>query len=95
MSNLHYDPLDRASLLLWRQDQREDNRQRIERLLTNLPMAVEEELTPRQRQILRMHFSEGKRVTQIARELGVNKSTVSRTIARSTEKLFRTLRYSL
>ena len=48
-----YDPLDIASLQLWQQGQQEDNRQQIRRLLVNLPLAVEEELTPRQRQLLR------------------------------------------
>ena len=65
-----YDPLDIASLQLWQQGQQEDNRQQIRRLLVNLPLAVEEELTPRQRQLLRMHFTQGKRVTDIAQELG-------------------------
>ena len=78
-----YDPLDIA------------NRQQIRRLLVNLPLAVEEELTPRQRQLLRMHFTQGKRVTDIAQELGISKSTVSRTLARCTQRLYRTLRYSL
>ena len=64
-------------------------------LLVNLPLAVEEELTPRQRQLLRMHFTQGKRVTDIAQELGISKSTVSRTLARCTQRLYRTLRYSL
>ena len=31
----------------------------------------------------------------IARELGLNKSTVSRSLARSMERLYRSLRYSL
>ena len=51
--------------------------------------------TPRQRQLLRMHFTQGKRVTDIAQELGISKSTVSRTLARCTQRLYRTLRYSL
>ena len=86
-----YDPLDIASLQLWQQGQQEDNRQQIRRLLVNLPLAVEEELTPRQRQLLRMHFTQGN----IAQELGISKSTVSRTLARCTQRLYRTLRYSL
>lgn len=49
----------------------------------------------RQRQLLRMHFTQGKRVTDIAQELGISKSTVSRTLARCTQRLYRTLRYSL
>ena len=90
-----YDPLDIASLQLWQQGQQEDNRQQIRRLLVNLPLAVEEELTPRQRQIMRMRYSRNMSVTCIAQELGINKATVSRTLSRSTWKLYRSLRYSL
>lgn len=90
-----YDPMDIAALRQWQREQQQDNRAQIERLLSKLPVAVEQELTPRQRQMLLMHFQDGMRVTDIARELGVSKSVVSRTLARSTERLFRVLRYSL
>ena len=90
-----YDPLDIASLQLWQQGQQEDNRQQIRRLLVNLPLAVEEELTPRQREILRLRFTGGMSVTAIAEKLGLNKSTVSRSLARSMERLYKSLRYSL
>lgn len=90
-----YDPLDIASLRLWRAEGQGDNRESIERLLRNLPLAVEEELTERQRQILRMRFSRNMSITEIARELGVNKSTVSRSLTRSTMNLYRALRFSL
>ena len=95
MKNIPYDPLDKASLALWQQGERGDNRQQVQRLLTNLPLAVERELTPRQRQILDMRFSRGMRVTEIAEELGVSKSVVSRTVSQATDRLFRALRYSL
>ena len=95
MKNTRYDPLDKASLQLWQQGDREDNRQQVQRLLTNLPLAVERELTPRQRQIVDMRFSRGMRVSEIADELGVSRSVVSRTVSRATERLFRALRYSL
>lgn len=42
-----------------------------------------EALTARQRQLLRMNFEQNKTVTEIAQELGVNKSTVSRTLLRA------------
>lgn len=90
-----YDPIDIASLCLWKQAQSGDNQDRIRRLLCNLPLAVQQELTPRQREILRMRFTGGMSVTAIARELGLNKSTVSRSLARSMERLYRSLRYSL
>jgi len=48
LAGLPYDPLSMASLQLWKQENQEDNRPRIERLLRNLPLAMEEELTPRQ-----------------------------------------------
>lgn len=94
-STAPYDPLDMASLQLWRRETGEDNRPRIERLLRNLPLAMEQELTPRQRQLMRMRYSRNMSVTAIARELGINKATVSRTLSRSTMKLYRALRYSL
>lgn len=90
-----YDPIDIASLCLWRQEQSGDNGDRIRHLLSNLPLAVEQELTVRQKEILQMRFTRGMSVTDIARELGINKSTVSRSLSRSMERLYRALRYSL
>ena len=90
-----FDPIDIASLCLWRQEQSGDNQDRIRRLLGNLPLAVQHELTPRQREILQMRFSGGMSVTAIAEKLGVNKSTVSRSLTRSMERLYKSLRYSL
>lgn len=90
-----FDPIDIASLCLWRQEESGDNRERIRRLLSNLPLAVQQELTPRQREILRLHFTGGMSVTAIAEKLGLNKSTVSRSLARSMERLYKSLRYSL
>lgn len=90
-----YDPIDIASLCLWRQEQSGDNQERIRRLLSNLPLAVQQELTPRQREILQMRFTGGMSITCIAKELGLNKSTVSRSLTRSVERLYRSLRYSL
>ena len=34
-----YDPIDIASLCLWQREQSGDNRDRIQRLLSNLPLA--------------------------------------------------------
>ena len=90
-----FDPIDIASLCLWRQEESGDNRERIRRLLSNLPLAVQRELTPRQREILRLRFTGGMSVTAIAEKLGLNKSTVSRSLARSMERLYKSLRYSL
>lgn len=95
MKSTPYENWDGASFQLWRTAQSGDNREQMERLFNNLPRAMQEELTERQRQMLRMHFVQGMSVTAIAKKLGLSKSTVSRTIARSTDKLFHSLRYSL
>ena len=55
----------------------------------------QEALTARQRQLLRMNFEQNKTVTEIAQELGVNKSTVSRTLLRAKRRLYQCLRYAL
>lgn len=42
-----------------------------------------------------MNFEQNKTVTEIAQELGVNKSTVSRTLLRAKRRLYQGLRYAL
>ncbi len=42
-----------------------------------------------------MHFEQNMSVTEIARELGLNRSTVSRTLRRAQERLRRCLQYAL
>lgn len=70
MGTTRYDPLDRASLQLWMEGRNDDNHLQLERLLRNLPLAVEQELTPRQRQILRMRYSSGMRNVEVAAGAG-------------------------
>ena len=72
-----------------------DNDETISRLKRNLRLARQEALTARQRQLLRMNFEQNKTVTEIAQELGVNKSTVSRTLLRAKRRLYQCLRYAL
>lgn len=89
------DILDLAALQEYMRGEGGDNEARRMRLLKNLPVAIEEELSPRQRQILEMRFFKNMKVTEIAEELGVTKSNVSKTLSRAMERLFRALRYSL
>ncbi len=84
-----------GDLAAWRTAHAADNAAQIERLRRNLRLAREEALTKRQRDLLQMHYEQGKSVSEIARELGVQKSTVSRTIARAKRQLYRCLRYGL
>ena len=54
---------------------------------------IEEELTPLQREALIAYYIQGQTITQIARDRGVQKSTISRTLHRAEEKLRRFLKY--
>ena len=67
----------------------------LERLRRNLRRAREQELTPRQREILALYYDRGLKMPQIARKLGINRSTVSRAVKRAKERLYRCLRYAL
>ena len=57
--------------------------------------AIRRELTARQRQMVEMYYGECMVMAEIAAALGVNVSTVSRTLARSREKLRQCLRYGV
>ena len=55
--------------------------------------AVENALTPVQRETLLAYYFQQKTMEEIAREQGVNRSTVCRTLHRAEEKLRRILTY--
>ena len=61
--------------------------------LKRVQRVIREELTPLQREALIAYYFQEQSITQIARERGVNKSTVCRTLHRAEEKLRRFLKY--
>lgn len=71
----------------------EDNREELDQLRRNLARALREDVTPRQRQVLLLYYAQGMTMKAIAQELGVDRSTVSRTMLRGEERLRRCLRY--
>ena len=83
-----------GDLTVWLRQTASDNGEQLDRLRTKLRYARSAELTQRQQQLLRLYFEEGKTMPQIARELHVSCSTVSRTLRRARERLYRCLRYS-
>lgn len=72
-----------------------DNRKQLDQIKNYLSKAIDEELTDRQKQIINMFFFDGKTLTEISNVLEINKSTVSRHITRSKEKLKDALQYGL
>lgn len=57
-------------------------------------VALNEELTCAQRLYLTAYIVDGLTMDEVGKKYGVDKSTVSRTIARARRRLFRVLRYS-
>lgn len=84
-----------GDLAVWTRQNASDNGEQLDRLRRGLRRAREQELTPRQRQMLELYFDRGMNIPQIAGELGVNPSTVSRTLRRAKDRLYRCLRYAL
>lgn len=68
---------------------------RLERAvqLRRLRNVMRHELTPRQRLIFEGVYLEGRTLTSLARELGINKSTVCRTFHRAERIIRQHLRY--
>ena len=84
-----------GDMTVWLRENADDNQEQMERLLRNLRKARVQELTPRQQQMLSMRFEQNMSGAEIARELGLNCSTVSRTLRRAQERLRRCLQYAL
>ena len=64
-----------------------------EMAMERLRRVIREELTDLQREVLMAYYFQEITIPQIARELGVNKSTISRTLHRAEDKLRRYLKY--
>ena len=84
-----------GDMTVWLRDNANTISELLTRLRQNLRRARQQELTPRQQQVLTLYYDQGMNMTQIAQTLGVNCSTVSRTIRRAKQRLYRCLRYCL
>ena len=87
--------VQQAELKRWLQEDAGDNSQQLHRLRRKLQQARDAELTDRQRQILFMRYEQQLTPAQIALELGVHRSTVSRTLQRAQNRLYHYLQYTL
>ena len=82
-----------GDMTVWLRENAQTNDDQLDRLRRNLRRARELELTPRQREMLNMYYDQGMKMSQIARRLHVNPSTVSRTLRRARDRLHRCLSY--
>lgn len=69
------------------------NSAQVERAKKIALQIIQEQLTPRQREILLAYFYGKQSMSAIGKELGINKSTVSRTVARGLKRLNERMRY--
>lgn len=95
MPNTHYRrgsayAADMAAYALCMAD---DNSIQYAHLKRNLIRALQEDVTDKQRQTLLLYYAEGLNMREIGARMGVDKSTVSRTLARAEARLNRCLRY--
>ena len=65
----------------------EDNSKQLATMKKALKSAIATELTPRQQEMLCEYYFDGQTVTSIANKYGLSKSTVSRHLSRSRERL--------
>lgn len=79
----------------WLAENSADNSQKIRWLRRQLRAACRRELTPRQQEVIRLCYLDGLSVKEAAEQLGVEKSTVYRTLHRATGRLYRCLRYAV
>lgn len=95
MSNTRYKRGSRyaADMASYTRQMAQDNSAQLSQLKRNLVRALQEDITPRQRQALLLYYAEGKNMREIGEYLGVDKSTVCRTIQRGERRLHRCLRY--
>ena len=82
-----------ADMAVYARTMAEDNGEQRSRLRRNLIRALQEDVTQRQRQALLLYYAEGQNMREIGEKLGVDKSTISRTIKRGEKRLQRCLRY--
>lgn len=90
----HYEEGFSADMAAWLHTTAGDNEERLRRMRRALRAARGEALTERQREMLELRYEEAMGVNEIARLLGVNRSTVSRTLARARHRLYERVRYT-
>lgn len=82
-----------ADMAAYSQQISPDNTREVSQLKKNLIRAIQQDVTPRQRQLLLLYYGQGMNTREIGDLLGLHPSSVSRTIQRGEQRLQRCLRY--
>lgn len=86
--------LDRAAFLAWSNAEGGTNAADLDRARKAIPIILAEYVTPVQRDYIILYFVEQMSTRDIAVLREVSKSTVSRTIRRGLDRMYRCLRFS-
>lgn len=73
----------------------ESNSAMLRKASSLIGKVIAAELTERQRQCLSLYYFNGLTMPEIASELGINKSSVSRAIARAKMRIERSMKYAM
>lgn len=85
---------DKSQYAAWLQGEFAEEADFHAHTLNALRVAMEEELTDKQREYIEMFFVYGMSMKDIGQELGVSTATVSRTISCGLDRLYHVLRYA-
>lgn len=86
---------DSRALQEWEREQAlvTQGKRRTVELASLLDDVINEDLTPGERRVIVEHWFNGKKLADIAREFGLNRSSVMRTYGKAMEKIERILRH--
>ena len=87
---IKYDENNRKIEFIYNQQQesyKKNNRKEREKMLIFLRKAIENELTHKQKYCVTEYFINNKKMSDIANELGIDKSAVTRHIQRAVKKI--------
>lgn len=70
-----------------------DNSKKHSLMLKIMQNIIENDITERQRQMITMYYFQHMNIPQIAETLGMNRSTVSRTISRGRKNIMAKMKY--
>lgn len=95
MANIRYrrGGSNAADMAVYSRMMQGDNSAELLRMRQHLARAMREELTGRQREVLLLYYDERLNMREISDRLGVERSSISRTIKRGEHRLRRCLRY--
>lgn len=83
-----------VSLKIYDEEGENNNKENIKRIGKILSLIIQRELTNNQRKIFNMYYYENLNMAQISQEMGKNKSTISRSLKRSREKIKNYMQYN-